>query len=79
MINVFFLKDHEDHRKGDQAHIERVKAIGLLLDGTVETNTAHIERIDNKPDESEKPKRKKIKKEIAVSKRVQKREKAVNE
>ena len=42
MINVFFLKDHEDHKKGDQAHIERVKAIGLLLDGTVETNTAHM-------------------------------------
>jgi len=79
MINVFFLKDHEDHRKGDQAHIERVKAIGLLLDGTVETYTAHMERIGNKPDEPEKPKRKKIKKEIAVSKRVQKREKAVNE
>ena len=77
MINVFFLKDHEDHKKGDQAHIERVKAIDLLLDGTVETYTAHVDRM-NKP-EPKKPKQKQIKKETAVSKRVQKREKAVNE
>ncbi len=85
MINVFFLKDYEErkegtkeilkYKKGDQSFIERQKASELIVGGFAEPFTAHMERMDK----SEKPRRKKIKKEIAVSKRFQRREKAVNE
>ncbi|HDZ14485.1 hypothetical protein LCGC14_0646840 [marine sediment metagenome] len=85
MINIFFLKDYEErkkgtteilkYKKGDQAFIERQKAGELIIDGIAEPFTAHMERIDK----FEKPERKKTKKETAVSKRFQKREKAVNE
>ncbi len=65
MINIFFLKDYEERKKGtteilkynkgDQAFIERQKASELILDGIVEPYTEHIERVGIKPDpETEK-------------------------
>ena len=47
MINVFFLEDYNDYKKGDQAFIERKKAADLIRDNIVEVNTAHTERTIN--------------------------------
>jgi len=77
MINVHFLKDYKEHKKGDWALVGREEAIVLHFNKTVETYTEYMERIATMP-ESEKPKRKIIKKETAVSKHAEKREKAVN-
>ncbi|KKK67417.1 hypothetical protein LCGC14_2954290 [marine sediment metagenome] len=80
MLHVYFIKDYKEYKKGDQANIGRQEASVLHFNGMIEMYTEHIERIGNEPDrpEPEKPKRKSINKETAVSRRAEKREKAVN-
>ncbi len=75
MINVHFLKDYKKFKKGDWALIGREETTVLHFSKTVETYTEHMDRIAIEP---EKPKRKSINKETAISKRVENREKAVN-
>ena len=77
MINVHFLKDYKEHKKGDWARIGREETTVLHFNKTVETYTEHMERIAF-ASESLKPKREKIKKETAVSRRAGNRETAVN-
>jgi len=45
MINVYFLKNHGDHKTGDQAYIARAVASGLVLGGTCEVYTDHMDRL----------------------------------
>ncbi|HDZ14389.1 hypothetical protein LCGC14_0993620 [marine sediment metagenome] len=77
MINVYFLKDYGEHKKGDWALIGREETTVLHFNRTVETYTEHMARMSIKS-EPEKPKRKKIEKETAISKQAGRREMAVN-
>ena len=45
MINVYFLKNHGDHKTGDQAYIARAVASGLVLGGICECYTDHMDRV----------------------------------
>ena len=77
MINVHFLKDYKEYKKGDWALIGREETTVLHFNKTVETYTEYMERVAFES-ESGKPKRKSINKETAVSRRAEKRETAVN-
>ena len=72
MINVYFLEDYHEHKKGtkeiieykkgDQSFIDRDKAIVLITDGIVEAFTTHIDRVGIEP-EPEVEKKDDLKKE----------------